>query len=117
VLSSFAVVPELGLRGRYVFVPGFEASILAGLRIVASYAESPTDSGAASPGLGLAVGGGLGWSILDWLSLELQLRYQYSSVSFSGTATRQRFANDPPLVETSVAYEDLKLSLGPVLRL
>lgn len=117
VLSALAVVPELGVLGRYAATAALSFTLEARLRLLASYSESPTNTGAAGPGFGVAFGGGLGYLLTDWLLVELQVRYQYSAVSFSGAATRVPFAEGPPLVDASLAYEDLKLSLGPVLRL
>lgn len=116
VLSSFAFVPTLGAVGRLELTTALTVSAEAHLRWVAAYAESPSSSGDAGGGVGLQLGLSGSWAVLSWLSFELVLRYQYSALSFQGVASRAPFANDPPLVDSSVQFEDLKLSLGPVLR-
>lgn len=116
VLSARALVPELGFEARYELTPDLQLALEARFRLIASYAETPAASGDAGSGVGVVIGGGAEWSLRSWLALELQLRYQYSAVSFSGVASRVAFADDPPLVDASADFEDLKLTLGPRFR-
>lgn len=116
VLSSLAVVPTLGAVAQVELGGALTLRAGAHFRWIAAYAESPTRSGEGAGGLGLQLGLEASWAVVSWLAVELGLRYQYSAVGFSGAGTRAPFANDPPIVEASAQYEDLKLGLGPVVR-
>lgn len=115
VLSSSAIIPHFGARGVLRATDSLELRLDARFRLPLGTSESPNKTGDPGLGIGLAVGAGAQLWLTSFLGLGLDAAYEYASVSFSGTGDRQRFIDDPPLVNASVATSALKVNLSALL--
>lgn len=115
VLSSSAIVPHFGARGVLRVTDSLELLLDARFRLPLGTSESPNKTGDPGLGIGLSVGGGAHLWLTSFLGLGVDAAYEYASVSFSGTGDRQRFMDDPPLVNASVATSALKVNVSALL--
>jgi hypothetical protein len=115
VLSSSAIVPHFGARGVFRVIDSLELLLDARFRLPLGTSESPNKTGDPGLGIGLSIGGGAHLWLTSFLGLGVYAAYEYASVSFSGTGDRQRFMDDPPLVNASVATSALKVNVSALL--
>jgi hypothetical protein len=117
VVGQSAVVPHLGVGAAW----GLSEALVLGadvrLRLPLGYSESGATTGDGGSGFGLAFGGSARYWLAQAFGLTAGLTYTYTSVSFSGVGSRQRFASDPIIQDASVASSSLRVSVGALLAL
>jgi hypothetical protein len=82
---------------------------------VFAYGEKPDRTGEGGKGFDLSVGGRVRYWFIPVLGVYLDAVYEYQRIGFRDKGTRQRFAEDPELVDATIFSADLELTLGAML--
>lgn len=114
VLSNSAVAPYAGVRAG-VLLDNLALEFDGRFKFIASYSESPSETGEGGSGIGFVIGGRARYWMSEHFGVAFRIAYDYSKIGFSGEGSRTPFIDDPALVDASAFSNSLRASVGVIL--